>query len=89
MKRSVTTLVLDMAGVDFITSRGVGAIARTKNSLAVKNADLAMMNLQSQVRKVFDIMCLVPALNVFENREDLDEYLGKVQRKISEDEIES
>ncbi|OHB76016.1 MAG: hypothetical protein A2Z25_22220 [Planctomycetes bacterium RBG_16_55_9] len=89
LKRSVTTLVLDMAGVVFITSRGVGAIARTKTLLAEKDGDLALMNLQSQVKKVFEIMCLVPALNVFESRDELDKYLGKVQRKITEDQTES
>ena len=85
----MTTLVLDMAGVVFITSRGVGAIARTKTLLAEKDGDLALMNLQSQVKKVFEIMCIVPALNVFESRDELDKYLGKVQRKITEDQTES
>ena len=85
LKRSVTTLVLDMAGVDFITSRGVGLIAKTKASLTRKNIDFAIMNLQPQVRKVFEIMCLLPELNVFADRDELDEYLGKVQRKITED----
>lgn len=89
LKRSVTTLVLDMARVDFITSRGVSTIAKTKASLTHRNGDLAMMNLQPQVRKVFEIMCLLPALNVFESRDELDEYLGKVQRKITEKGTES
>ena len=85
LKRSVTTLVLDMANVEFITSRGVGLIAKTKASLTQKNIDFAIMNLQPQVRKVFEIMCLLPELNVFADRDELDEYLGKVQRKITED----
>jgi anti-anti-sigma factor len=89
VKRSVTTVVLDMTGVDFITSRGVGLIAETKASLTQKQIDLAIFNLQPQVRKVFEIMCLLPALNVFADRDELDDYLGKVQRKITEDEIQT
>lgn len=89
LKRPVTTLVLDMAGVDFVTSRGVSTIARTRASLMQKGGDLAIMNLQPQVQKAFEIMCLVPALNVFSGRNELDEYLGKVQRKIVENSVES
>jgi len=86
LKRSVTTLVLDMAGVDFISSRGVSTIARTRASLTQKGSDLALMNVQPQIRKAFEILCLLPALNVFADRDELDEYLGKVQRKIREKE---
>ncbi|MBN2315747.1 MAG: STAS domain-containing protein [Sedimentisphaerales bacterium] len=89
LKRSVTTLVLDMASVDFVTSRGVSTIAKTRAALVKKGGDLAIMNLQPQVQKAFEIMCLVPALNVFSGRDELDEYLGKVQRKIVENNVES
>lgn len=86
LKRSVTTLVLDMAGVDFISSRGVSTIAKTRASLTQRGGDLALMNVQPQIRKAFEILCLLPALNVFADRDELDEYLGKVQRKIREKE---
>jgi anti-anti-sigma factor len=89
LKRSVTTLVLDMAGADFITSRGVGLIARTKATLTQRGIDLAIMNLQPQIKKAFEIVCLLPTLNVFADRAELDEYLGKVQRKITEDNPET
>ncbi len=82
------TLVLDMAGVDYITSVGIGIIAKTKASLKKINGDLAMINLQPQVKKVFEIMRLLPALNVFASKEELDEYLGKVQRRITGEEDE-
>lgn len=84
LKRSVTTLVLDMAEVDFISSRGVGLIAKTRASLTEKGKDLALINVQPQIKKAFEIVCLLPALNVFADRDELDEYLGKVQRKIAE-----
>ena len=89
LKRSVTTLVLDMTGVDFISSRGISTIAKTRASLTQKGGDLALMNVQPQIKKAFEILCLLPALNVFADRDELDEYLGKVQRKIVEAETES
>ena len=86
LKRSVTTLVLDMAGVDFISSRGVSTIAKTRASLTQRGGDLALMSVQPQIRKAFEILYLLPALNVFADRDELDEYLDKVQRKIREKE---
>lgn len=83
---SIETLVLDMAGIDFITSSGVGTITKATAILNQRGADLAMINLQPQVEKVFEIMDLLPRLNVFENTEELDEYLGKVQRRITGEE---
>ncbi len=88
LAEATKTLVLDMAGVDFITSAGIGAIAKTKASLKQRGGDLAMVNLQPQVKKVFEIMRLLPVLNVFEDKEELDEYLGKVQRRITGEEDE-
>lgn len=88
LKRSVTTLVLDMAGVDFISSRGISTIAKTRESLTQKSGDLAIMNVQPQIKKAFEIVCLLPALNVFADRDELDEYLGKVQRKIVDNKVE-
>ena len=86
LKRSVTTLVLDMTGVDFISSRGISTIAKTRGSLTQKDGDLALINVQPQIKKAFEILCLLPALNVFADRDELDAYLGKVQRKIREKE---
>jgi anti-anti-sigma factor len=82
----IETLVLDLANVDFITSSGVGVITKAKTMLSQRGADLAMTNLQPQVEKVFEIMDLLPMLNVFANTEELDEYLGKVQRRITGEE---
>ncbi len=80
----IGTLVLDMNGVEFMSSVGVGLINNTKNKLKEKNAEFAMINLQPTIKKVFEIMSLLPTLNVFESVEELDDYLGKIQRRVSE-----
>jgi len=82
LTESISTLVLDMAGVEFITSSAIGVITRTQASLARKGGDFAMINLQPQVRKAFEIMNLIPNLNIFEDEKELDEYLAKVQQRI-------
>ena len=79
---AINTLVLDLAAVDFISSAGIGAVLKAKQTLTKRGADLAMINLKPQVNKAFEIMNLLPTLNVFESEEELDEYLVKVQQRI-------
>lgn len=76
------TLVLDMAKVDMVTSAGIGTIVAAQETAKHRGGDLAMNHLQPQVKRVFEIMSLVPTLNVFESQRELDEYLIKVQERI-------
>ena len=81
----VRTAVFDMEGVDFIASAGVGVLIRAKTRLTQKGGDVAMINLQPQIKKVFEIIQMLPALNVFESVRELDEYLTRIQDRIVED----
>ena len=82
--KKIMALILDMADVDFISSAGVGAIIKAKMSLMRNYGDLAILNPQPQIRKVFDIMKLLPAMNVFANIKELDEYLTRIQKQVIE-----
>ena len=82
----VRVIVLDMAGVDYISSAGVGSLASAKTAIAKKGGELAMTNVQPQVAKVLEIMRLVPVLGVFQSQDELDEYLGRIQRRMTGEE---
>jgi len=84
LAKKITALIYDLADVDFVSSAGVGAIIKAKMSLLRNYGDLAMLNPQPQIRKVFDIMKLLPAMNVFANVKELDEYLTRVQKNVIE-----
>lgn len=86
LEEPIRVLVLDMQGVDFITSAGIGTIMKAKTSLVKKGADLALMNLQPQVQKIFEIIRVLPAIGVFQNRDELDEYLCRIQRRMTGEE---
>lgn len=78
----VDAIVLDMEKINFISSSGIGVIVKGQNTLKANGAELTMINLQPQVKRVFEIMQLTPVLNVCESREELDEYLLKIQNRI-------
>ena len=82
----VRVIVLDMAGVDYISSAGVGSLASAKTAIAKKGGELAMTNVQPQIAKVLEIMRLVPVLGVFQSQDELDEYLGRIQRRMTGEE---
>jgi anti-anti-sigma regulatory factor len=55
---------------------------KAKTSLARRGGELVLTNLQPQVEKVFEIVRLLPALGVFQNQQELDEYLETIQHRI-------
>jgi len=78
----VSAVILDMEKVTFISSSGIGVIVKAQNTLKAMDAELTMTSLQPQVKRVFEIMQLTPLLHVCESREELDEYLLKIQNRI-------
>jgi anti-anti-sigma factor len=74
-----------MKEISFISSTGIGVIVKTRNTLKQKGSDLTMVNVQPQIKRVFDIMQLTPILKVCENQEELDDYLVTIQNRIIED----
>jgi anti-anti-sigma factor len=86
IQKKLSTIILDLSEIDFISSAGVGAIIKAKMSMLRYYGELAMVNPQPQIRKVFDIMKLLPAMNMFASIKELDDYLEKIQRRVVEGE---
>ena len=84
-KLNASTIVLDLEDLKFMSSMGVGLINKTKSRLKEQGGHFAMVNLQPQIKKVFDIMSLLPTMNVFSDDQELDDYLDKIQHRITED----
>jgi len=78
-------IILDMASLKMITSAGVGVVMKTQTSLAKRGGELMMLNMQPQIKKVFEIVRLLPTLQVFDDTQEMDNYLIKIQQRIQED----
>ncbi|MHC4552854.1 MAG: STAS domain-containing protein [Planctomycetota bacterium] len=76
------TVILDCQELEFVSSSGIGAIMKLRSTLSRSHTELVTINLPPHIKKVLEIMKLVPVMNVFENVEELDRYLKKVQEKI-------
>jgi anti-anti-sigma factor len=79
---AVEHLVLDLGGVDYISSAGVRSVFRARKALAARGGKVLVLNPQPQIKKVFDIVKAVPVTDVFRSTMELDAYLDKMQRKV-------
>jgi anti-anti-sigma factor len=81
LESSPKVVVFDMASVDYISSAGVRVILKARKAQKQTDGRLVLMNLQPQIKKVFDILKALPSMPVFKNIQELDEYLDLMQKK--------
>jgi len=72
---------VNMAGVSYISSRGLGVMVSTIKRLRSHGGKLAMTELQAPVKKVFEIAAALPEESVFASAEEADRYFDAIQRK--------
>lgn len=77
-------LVLDFEFLEFISSAGLRVVLKAQKQLSGKGSSLKMMNLQPQIKKVFDSIKALPAATVFSSLEEMDEYLAYMQAQHRE-----
>jgi anti-anti-sigma factor len=75
-------LILDLGGVDYISSAGVRSVFRARKTMTLRGGRVLVVNPQPQIRKVFDIVKAVPVSEVFTSVAELDAYLDKMQKKV-------
>jgi sigma-B regulation protein RsbU (phosphoserine phosphatase) len=78
------TVVVDLAGLEYVSSAGLRSFARIRKTMRVRGGHTLLLNPQPQVRKVFDIVKAVPVSEVFASTQELDAYLDRMQRQITE-----
>jgi len=79
---SVSTTILDFKDLDFLSSAGLRVIFKTKKLMDNSDGKFLMVNLQPQIRKVFEIIKALDGMNVFQDQAEMDEYLTAMQNKV-------
>ena len=73
-------LIFDFELLEFISSAGIRIVLRTQKEIQQKGGLFMMVNLQPQIRKIFDIIKALPNLVVFASIEELEDYLAEMQK---------
>lgn len=79
---AVLSLVLDCAGLEYISSAGIRSIFKARKALAPRQGRVVLSNLQPQIRKVIDVVKAVPMNEIFSSVAEADAYLDDLQRKV-------
>jgi anti-anti-sigma factor len=82
---AATLVVLDLAGLNYISSAGIRVLQKGVRGLAKHGGILKLFNPQPQVAKVFEVIKVLPMpINqMFRSDEELDSYLAGIQGKAA------
>lgn len=79
---AVHMVIMDLNRLEFLSSAGLRVIFKTRKLMDSRNGKFLLLNLQPQVRKVFDIIKALDGMSVFKSQEEMDEYLTVMQNKV-------
>ena len=82
--KQAKAIIFDMKDVSYISSMGLSAIFRIKKILEDSSGTIAIINLQPQVKKVLEIIKVLPEYyfsTMQEAEKYLDEFLADMQKR--------
>ena len=82
--KQAKAIIFDMKDVSYISSMGLSVIFRIKKNLEDSSGTIAIINLQPQVKKVFEIIKVLPEYyfsTMQEAEKYLDEFLAEMQKR--------
>ena len=80
----VENLVFDLAQLKFISSAGLRVFAMARKQIKARNGQTSFVNMQPQIKEVFEIIKALPGVAVFKSMAEMDEYLAARQRSHKE-----
>jgi anti-anti-sigma factor len=81
LKSKPPHVLIDMAKLHYISSAGLRVIAVTMKICRTYKGNVQLARMQPQIKKVFDIVGIVPLTQIFSTVEELDGYLDAMQRE--------
>ncbi|BAQ64635.1 STAS domain-containing protein [Geminocystis sp. NIES-3709] len=84
VKTNIKNLIFDLQTLNFVSSAGLRIFAKARKMMKSREGKIYFINPTPQVKKVFDIVKVVPISDVFQSVEELDSYLRKIQSKTTD-----
>lgn len=77
----VKTLIFDLGKLSFISSAGLRVLLASYKKVKADGGQASFVNMQPQIREVFDIIQALPGVAVFKDMAELDAYLARRQNE--------
>ena len=81
MAQPIKLIVFDLADLEYISSAGLRVIFKATKGMTAKKGKCAILKMQPQIKKVFDIVKALPDVPIFKNDDEMDEYLDAMQQQ--------
>lgn len=82
---AVKTTIIDFKELDYLSSAGLRVIFKAKKTMDSSGGKFLLVNLQPQIRKVFEIIKALDGMSVFKDQDEMDEYLTDMQNKVKDE----
>lgn len=79
-------VVFDMKNVAYISSIGIKVVIDAKKDLESHGASFAMINLQPQIKKIFEVLKILPMFDIFNDMPEADKYIDEIIKEEIEKE---
>jgi anti-anti-sigma factor len=76
----VRSLVFHLDRLEYLSSAGIRCFVRARKALAERGGQVAIVNPQPAVKRVFEIVKALPSEQVFASEAEFDAYLDAMQR---------
>lgn len=76
---------LELEDMKYISSLGLGSIVKARKAIEARGGLMVTIGAQPQIRKVFQIVKMLPEGTLFASREEADEYLKRIQNQVIEE----
>lgn len=87
LKKDISLLIFDMKDVSYVSSAGISVVLTAEKVMKARNGNVLMVNVQPQIRKVFEIVQALPSQRIFTSVQEMDNYLKEIQRKVKAGEM--
>jgi len=75
-------IVFNLESLTYLSSAGVRVFLKTRKVIKSSGGQVRFLNLQPQIRRVFEIINAIPSMQIFESTADLDRYLDAQMKKV-------
>ncbi len=82
LQESPQVIIFDLKELNYISSSGVSVILMARKVMKSNEGEVLLVNMQPQIEKVFEIIKALPDQRIFQNIEELDSYLDRMQKKV-------
>ncbi|NJN47819.1 MAG: STAS domain-containing protein [Candidatus Competibacteraceae bacterium] len=82
LSNRLQTLIIDLAELSYISSAGIQCVLKARKLQAKTGGKVLLLNPQPQIKKVFEIIGVIPVKDVFASVQELDDYLDAIQKKV-------